>query len=40
MQREGTSLYARKALAAAVCNLAELPEHAMSMGRVGTVMFD
>ena len=37
MQHEGTSLYARKALAAAVCNLAELPDHAMTMGRVGTV---
>lgn len=37
MQREGASLYARKALAAAVCNLAQQPENVIAMGRAGAV---
>ena len=37
MQREGTSLYARKALAAALCNLAQTAENAVPLARAGVV---
>ena len=37
MRRETTSLYARKALASTLCNLAQLPEHAAPLARAGVV---
>ena len=37
MRKESTSMYAKKALAATLCNLAQLPEHAAELARAGVV---